>query len=221
MLNEEIFLKIKYMHKSRNMTVAQLSQKYNISEGTVRSLLKKDSFSARKPREISTILDPYKNIIKELFQECESFSAQQIYQHLVNEGYKGSYNTVQRYVLSIRPVKVKSFLSLHFESGDAVQVDFGSCGYISCGSINRRLSVLVMTLCYSRLMYAEFILSERQEHFLSCIKNGFEFFQGVPKRVIVDNCKCAVIKNSRYEETVFNNRFFTIRTTCYSVLRRT
>jgi transposase len=40
-----------------------------------------------------------------------------------------------------------------------------------------------MVLCYSRLMYVEFTVSQTMEHFLACHQHAFEFFGAVPGRV--------------------------------------
>ena len=64
-----------------------------------------------------------------------------------------------------------------------------------------------MTLCYSRLMYLEFILSEKLEHFLMGHCNAFKFFAGTPKEIMVDNCKAAILEHPRYNDVVVNPRY--------------
>ena len=51
-----------------------------------------------------------------------------------------------------------------------------------------------MVLCYSRMMYVEFTVSQTLEHFLGCHRNAFEFFQSrVPARIMDDNLKSAIV----------------------------
>jgi hypothetical protein len=45
-----------------------------------------------------------------------------------------------------------------------------------------------MVLCYSRLMYLEFTVSQTLEHFLACHQHAFEAFHGVPSKIMIDNC---------------------------------
>ena len=54
------------------------------------------------------------------------------------------------------------------------------------GETRRRLSFFVMVLCYSRLMYVEFTVSQTMEHFLACHQNALQFV-GVPANIMVDN----------------------------------
>ena len=44
-----------------------------------------------------------------------------------------------------------------------------------------------MVLCYSRMLYLEFTLSEAMDHFLSCHRHALEFFGGVPQKIMIDN----------------------------------
>jgi transposase len=208
MISKETFWKMKWESGTLGLKASQLAKRHGVSEKTVRNWLKKEDYSDRPVREVDSILDPYKNLVNQMLHECSDYSAQQIYQRLSSEtAYNGSYSTVCRYVNGIRPPTYQPYLNLHFEAGDAVQVDFGLCGHICIGNTRRRLSVLLVTLCHSRLMYAEFVPCERQEHFLSGIQNSFNVFGGVPRRVIVDNLKSAVLKHKRNEPPVFNSRF--------------
>jgi transposase len=63
----------------------------------------------------------------------------------------------------------------------------GAFGSVAVGQTRRRLSFFVMVLCYSRLMYVEFTVSQTMEHFLACHQHAFEAFGGVPQNVMADN----------------------------------
>jgi hypothetical protein len=64
-----------------------------------------------------------------------------------------------------------------------------------------------MVLCYSRLMYVEFTLSQRMEQFLGCHQNALAFFGGVPEKIMVDNLKSAVLKRFIGQDPVLNPRY--------------
>jgi hypothetical protein len=53
---------------------------------------------------------------------------------------------------------------------------WGEWGTIAVGSTRRRLSFFLMVLCYSRLMYLEFTVSQKMEFFLACHENAFAAF---------------------------------------------
>jgi transposase len=206
MINEEKYWEIQRLSRVNKLTAKQIAELVNISENTAHKWIDKEVFNSRKSREIDSILDPFKGEIELRLKEYK-YSSIQIFQQIKDSGYEGSYNTVQRFVKKIRPVERKAFFSLSFEPGEAAQVDFGSCGFIPFGSIERRMSVFVMVLCHSRMLYAEFIPCERLEHFLDCHVKAFKSFGGIPKRVIVDNCKCAVLSHKRGETVKYNYRY--------------
>ncbi len=54
--------------------------------------------------------------------------------------------------------------------------------------------IFVMTLCFSRHMYAEIVTNQKAETWLSCHRRAFEHFGGVPARLIIDNARCAITR---------------------------
>jgi transposase len=213
MINREMYHWIHFYDRNEKLTPSQIGVKLKISESTVRRHLAESEYTGRKERHSQSVLDDYKDYIKNLLSS-HPYSSEQVFRRISENGYTGSYSTVKRYVRLVRPVMAKAYFSLHFAPGEAAQVDFGTCGTVPCGNMNRRLSVFVMVLCYSRYLYAEFIPCERKEHFFQCHYNGFIEFGGVPGRVIVDNCKCAVTENRRYTETVYNPSYLDFASVC-------
>ena len=77
-----------------------------------------------------------------------------------------------------------------------MQVDWGDCGRVQVGATIRKVSVFVAVLCYSRLLYLEFTLSQRKAEFYRGLVNALTFFGGSPRTVIFDNLKAAVLNGS-------------------------
>lgn len=204
MITRDMYYQMRFLKNNKKLTEEQIASELGVSAKTVRRHLERDEFRERKERRVATKLDDFRDHVAAMLEDCPSYSSMQIYQMLENDGYEGSYTTVKRYLANVRPVPRKAYFSLVFQKGEASQVDFGSCGLIPCGNTERRLSVFAMVLCYSRYLFAEFIPCERQEHFLACHRNAFRDIGGVTERVIVDNCKCAVTSNRRYEKPVYN-----------------
>src|SRR5207237_1707388 len=119
--------------------------------------------------------------------ERHPYTAKQLWQQLRQLGYAGGYTILKEFVRQVRPVRKPAYLMLEFAPGECAQVDWGNFGSLAVGSTRRRLSFFVMVLCYSRLMYLEFTLSEGMEQFLSCHRHAFEFFQGASVKVVIGN----------------------------------
>jgi Integrase core domain len=92
---------------------------------------------------------------------------------------------------------------LHFALGEAAQVDFGAGPMLlhPSGKL-RRTWAFVMTLAHSRHQYVEFVWDQSSATWLGCHRRAFEWFNGVPERVIIDNAKCAIIKACRFDPLV-------------------
>lgn len=111
-------------------------------------------------------------------------------------GYTGSYSSVRRVLLSLQSVQPPdTTVRLSFAPGEAAQVDFGAGPMLadSAGRV-RRTWAFVMTLCFSRHQYVEFVWDQTVATWLGCHRRAFEWFAAVPCRTIIDNAKCAITK---------------------------
>jgi transposase len=206
MINYEIFCKIKQLHEQDGLNASQISREIDVDQRTVAKWLTEKHYRPRKNEGRVSILDPFKAEICQMLEKHQ-FTATQIYQHLQGVGYAGSYNTVKRYVSKVRPKRSPAFLKLAFSPGECAQVDWGEYGTVNVGETRRRLSFFVMVLCYSRLMYVEFTVSQTMEHWLACHQHALEFFGRVPGRIMVDNLKSAVLRRIVGKAPVFNPKY--------------
>jgi transposase len=146
------------------------------------------------PRQASTV-EPYREAIQEWLKQGVEMTA--IWLRLQeNFGYKGGYSSIRRFVHRLEPVKPEAFIRVHSEPGEDMQVDFGTVGqlYDPARKKMRTAYVFVATLGYSRHQYAELVFDQKIATWIGLHKRAFIFFGGVPKRVIPDNLKSAVIK---------------------------
>jgi transposase len=206
MIDYETYCKIRDLHDRQGLTIAQSARALGLHAQTVAKWVKRAQYRARPPAPRASRLDAFKHQVVRLL-ESHPYSAQQIFQRLREEGFAGGLTIVKDYVRKVRPPQREAFLKLAFAPGECAQVDWGEYGSIAVGSTRRRLSFFVMVLCYSRLMYVEFTVSQTLEHFLACHEHAFEALQGVPAKVMVDNLRSAVLRRSIGEAPVFNARY--------------
>ena len=148
-----------------------------------------------------TKLDPFKQQIQAIVQQYPKLSAVRIMEKIANgngqaQGYTGGVSQLKVYLQSIRPARGRVYQDISYASGEAIQVDWGDVGSIKIQSTFRRVSVFVAVLCFSRMCYIEFTLSQRKFEFYRCTFNALKFFGGSPKKIIFDNLKAAVISGS-------------------------
>ncbi len=120
-----------------------------------------------------------------------------IYTALVRQhSFRGSYSSVRRFLKALDAAHPRVTTVLDFEPGEAAQVDFGKGPAIVDPRTGELVSTwfFVMTLAWSRHMYAEFVTDQRVATWLGCHRRAFEWFCGVPARLTIDNPKCAITR---------------------------
>ena len=205
-IDYETFAKIHDCRDRQGLTATQIARALGLNRKTVAKWLARRRYAPQQRRPRSSILDPFKPRIVRLL-DAHPYSAQQIFQRLREEGYRGGVTIVRDYVHRIRPTKLPVYLKLHFAPGECAQIDWGCWGTVAVGNTRRRLSFFVMVLAFSRQMFLEFTISQTMEHFLSCHEHAFLAFGGVPSKIMVDNLKSAVLQRLAGVAPVFNPRY--------------
>jgi transposase len=145
------------------------------------------------PQNVSSV-EPYRAVVEQLVKEKVEVAA--IHERLKERGYGGSYSAVYRFVRGIKGQHPEATVRVERAPGEEAQVDFGYAGRMidpETGQL-RRTWAFVMTLAWSRHQYVEFVFDQKVETWLRCHRNGFNFFGGVPQRVVIDNLKAAIVK---------------------------
>ncbi len=119
-------------------------------------------------------------------------------------GYNGSVHALYRFLKREVPDAAPSTIKLEFPVAEMAQVDFGMGPLITDRKTGNAFKtwIFVMTLAWSRHQYAEFVVNQSIETWLACHRHGFEWFNGVPRKVRIDNLKAAITKACYYEPTV-------------------
>jgi hypothetical protein len=85
--------------------------------------------------------------------------------------------------------------------GDEVQIDFGYLGIWQDPKTGKktRLWAFAMILSFSRHMFVRVVTKMDQREWLTCHILAFEFFGGVPIRIVPDNLKTGILKADLYD----------------------
>jgi transposase len=141
-----------------------------------------------RPAHEQSLVEPWRERV--LAWHERGVEGQAIWQLLVEEhGFTGSYSSVKRFLRRVAPPSVRATLRIEVPPGEEAQVDFGFAGEFldpDAGRV-RRAWVFVMTLSFSRHQYAELVFDQTVETWLRLHRTAFEFFGGVPRRVVLDN----------------------------------
>ena len=148
-------------------------------------------------------LEPHRKVIQDWVEK--GIRGVAIHQALRRKyGYGGSYSSVRRFVRALNEANPSVTTVLDFAPGEAAQVDFGQGPKIvdvHTGEVFKTW-FFVMTLAWSRHQYAELVRDQSVETWMGCHRRAFEHFGGVPRKVIIDNPKCAITKACYHDPEV-------------------
>ena len=153
-------------------------------------------------REPEVVNEAVKTFILGCFKEDEAehlkkqkHTAKRIYDRLVAEKeFAGSYSSVRtavRLLKSERTVPPQSSVPLSYAPGEAVQIDWGEAT-IYLDEQKTKVYTFCGRLCYSCDIFVQVFKASNEETFLEAQQLMFDFFGGVPRRLIFDNAKVAV-----------------------------
>ena len=159
---------------------------------------------ARRAASTISSLEPHRALVERWFAQGVPGTA--MHAALKREhGYTGSYSSVYRMIAAIRAaLPPQATVPLVFAPAEAAQVDFGAGPTLLDPASNtpRRTWCFVMTLCWSRHQYVEFVWDQTVATWLGCHRRAFEWFGAVPERLIIDNPKCAITRACLHDPMV-------------------
>jgi transposase len=203
-MNVALWAEIRRLAEIDKLSARLIARRLHCSRRTVAAALERtqppssQTPSSTQPARRASLLDPYVDQIKDLLARYPDLSAVRIHEEIARgpQGYTGSVIILRRYLRKLRPAPGRVYQEVHYQPAQAMQVDWGECGRVQIGGTVRKVSVFVAVLCYSRLLYIEFTLSQRKAEFYRGLVNALTFFGGSPRNLIFDNLKAAVLNGS-------------------------
>ena len=174
-------------------TKKSIARSLGLDVRSVRKILRQSEPSPYRREELAaTLLTPYEGHIRQRLPAV-GWCAQSIFEELQAMGYTGGYATVRRFVRPLRQeAHREATVRFETEPGRQGQVDWGRCWTtIAARSVNVRL--FVMTLGYSRRLFARATLDEKLPSFIGCHEAAFEHFGGIAHEYLYDNPKTVVL----------------------------
>jgi len=161
---------------------------------TVRRALLSDGLPAPVVTRPSK-LDPYIPYLRQMLERYPGLTAARLLQKVRERGYVGCDSHFREQISRLRPRRsAEAYVRRKVLAAEEAQVDWASFGKLSCGRAMRTLSAFVMVLSHSRMLFVRFFLGQTQSLFLQGHEHAFAFFGGVPKVLLYDNLKSAVLE---------------------------
>jgi transposase len=191
-IDRETAVRIRHLHFAEHWRVGTIASELGLHHETVRAALGEGikTLPAARPRQV----DPYVEFLRQTLEQHPQLRATRLFQMIRERGFAGTARQVRRRVAEIRPRRQEAFLRRRVFPGEEAQVDWASFGKVTIGTAQRDLSCFVMTLSYSRALYLEFSFDQRMESFLRGHVRAFADLGGVPRVILYDNLRSAVVE---------------------------
>lgn len=206
MLKKEDWMDIKVLAE-KGVYQKDIARELGVHPKTVSRALKRGGPPpGERPKARQSMLDPFKPYIDDLLKDGV-WNGRVILRELQTKGYTGSTTIIGDYIRPKRPLR-ESKATVRFETGPGQQMqhDWGEIVTMVAEKPTKAY-FNVNTLGFSRRFH--FWCTERNdaEHTYEGIIRSFEYFGGIPREVLVDNQKSAVIRHRIGEKVRFNERF--------------
>jgi transposase len=179
------------------MSIRTIARTFHHSRSKIRQILEQ-SEPAPRPQtrdRPAPVLGPFQTIIDQILADDQHappkqrHTAKQVFRRLCQEqGYRGCYGQVQRYLRTHRQRNRETFIPLAHPPGHRLEADFGHI-HVDFPEGRRPVSFLVAVWAYSNYPFVIALPSERTEAILAGMVAAFHFFGAVPREVWWDNPK--------------------------------
>ena len=217
----DVVAEIRRRHLVSKESISSIARDLNLSRPTVRKHCRTVGEPLyRRHRQPAPMLGAFQATLEAWLQverqlpKAQRRTARRLFEGLQAEGYRGAYDSVQRYVRRWKAVKVgpaltQAFVPMSFSPGEVCQFDW-SHEHVELGGVMQTVKVAHFRLTFSRQMFVVAYPRETQEMVFDAHDRAFAFFGGVPQRMVYDNLKAVVEAIFTGKERLFNRRFLVL-----------
>jgi transposase len=183
------------LYHAEKWRIGTISSQLGVHRDAVRRVLSRSGFVLPERQARPSQVDAYVPFIQETLAKYPRLTGSRLYDMARERGYNGSCDHFRTYVARHRPrAPAEAYLRVRTLPGEQAQVDWAHFGKVQVGNAERRLVAFVMVLSYSRRIFLRFYLNEATNNFIRGHVAAFDFFGGVPRELLYDNLKSAVLE---------------------------
>ena len=221
MLIMDLIAEIRRRRLVRKESISSIARDLNLSRPTVRKHCRSQCEPLyHRHKQPTPMLGAFQSTletwltIERHLPKAQRRTARRLFEGLQAEGYRGAYDSVQRFVRRWKAVKsgpalTQAFVPLSFSPGEVCQFDW-SHEHVELGGIMQTIKVAHFRLAFSRQMFVAAYPRETQEMVFDAHNRAFAFFGGAPQRMVYDNLKAVVETIFTGKERLFNRRFMVL-----------
>jgi transposase len=185
------------LHHTEHWPIGTLATQLRVHHSTVRRVLAQAGVPVAPKTMRPSIVEPYLAFIAETLAKYPTLRASRLYAMVRERGYPGAPDHFRAIIARLRPrPAAEAYLRLRTLPGEQGQVDWAHFGELSIGRALRPLMAFVMVLAYSRHLFLRFYLGAAMNYFIRGHVEAFAWYQAVPRVLLYDNLKSAVLERS-------------------------
>jgi len=185
------------LHHAERWPPGTIARELGVHASVVRRVLGQAGQVAETQAARPLMVEPYLPFIRETLARYPKLRASRIWEMVRARGYKGQQSRFREIIAELRPrPKAEAYLRLSTLPGEQGQVDWAHFGKLRVGRAERPLMAFVLVLSWSRRVYVRFFVDARMPNFLGGHVRAFERLGGVPRVLLYDNLKSAVLERS-------------------------
>jgi transposase len=197
------------LHK-QGLSVSAIAERIGKDRKTVRKYIARGmeapKYSPRPRRQ--TLIEPFSDYLRERLGRWPELSGARLLRELRELGYCGGKTVLNDFVRTIRPAPAPRF-EVRFETpaGHQAQVDFAEfkLEFAFSPGVEHKVWMFAMVLGHSRYLWGRFVMHQDLPTVLRCHMEAFEHFGGVPREILYDRMKTAVIGEPDADRPIIYN----------------
>jgi transposase len=182
----------------QGLSVSAIAERTGYDRKTVRKYIRQGlavpKYGPRAPRP--KVIDTFVVYLRERMAAWPQLTGARLLREVRELGYRGGKTALNDFLREVRPPKSTAF-EVRFETpaGRQAQVDFAEFRVVFAGQseVERKVWLFAMVLGHSRYLWAQFVLHQDLPTVLRCHMEAFEHFGGVPREILYDRMKTAVL----------------------------
>ncbi|MFC1642712.1 IS21 family transposase [Myxococcota bacterium] len=195
MIDKQLETEILRVHRVEKWPVGTIGTQLGVHHDTVKRVLANAGLPSARGKPRPSMVDPFVDFIRDTLKKYPKLRASRLHQMVCERGYRGGPDHFRHQVARYRPRPAgEAFLRLRTLIGEQAQADWASFGKLQIGQALRRLWAFVMVLTWSRQIFLRFCLSAAMPSFIRGHVDAFAFFRGVPRVILYDNLRSAVLE---------------------------
>jgi transposase len=194
-ITTEIEAKILRYYHIEKWRVGTMARQLGVHHSTIKRVLAQAGIPKANLLPRPSIVDSFLPFILETLTKYPKLTAIRLYEMACVRGYSGGPDHFRHLISLHRPRSpAEAYLRLRTLPGEQAQVDWGHFGHVIIGRAKRPLMAFVMVLSFSRKIFLRFYLNQQMANFLRGHEAAFAAFNGIPRVLLYDNLKSAVLE---------------------------